>query len=78
MTYFIKVKFTNTDVESRIVGQEKADQIYAFGPSLHPMGRLGETEEIAKAILFLASEDSSWTTGHCFSVDGGRRVRTAT
>ena len=35
------------------------------------MGRLGKPEDIAKAILFLASEDASWITGTFFHVDGG-------
>jgi NAD(P)-dependent dehydrogenase (short-subunit alcohol dehydrogenase family) len=37
----------------------------------HPMGRLGEPEEIARAALFLASEDSSFMTGADLLVDGG-------
>jgi NAD(P)-dependent dehydrogenase (short-subunit alcohol dehydrogenase family) len=36
-----------------------------------PMGRFGEPEEIAKAALFLASDDSSWMTGQSLIVDGG-------
>jgi len=36
-----------------------------------PMGRFGEAEEMAKAALFLASEDSSYLTGSSFEVDGG-------
>ncbi|MEK4761009.1 SDR family NAD(P)-dependent oxidoreductase [Viridibacillus sp. FSL E2-0187] len=39
--------------------------------SLHPMGRLGTPEEVAKAVLFLASEDSSFVTGTTLLVDGG-------
>src|SRR5262245_37805975 len=36
-----------------------------------PMGRFGEPEEVAKAALFLASDDASYDTGHTLAVDGG-------
>ena len=39
-----------------------------------PMGRIGEPEDIAKAALFLAGDDSSWMTGQTIVVDGGALV----
>jgi NAD(P)-dependent dehydrogenase (short-subunit alcohol dehydrogenase family) len=38
---------------------------------MHPMGRIGEPSEVAQAILFLASDDSSFITGAILPVDGG-------
>jgi 3-oxoacyl-[acyl-carrier protein] reductase len=35
------------------------------------MGRLVKPDEIAKTLAFLASEDSGFTTGHYFPLDGG-------
>lgn len=40
----------------------------------HALGRPGEAKEVAEAILFLASEKSSFTTGQLLRVDGGRGI----
>jgi NAD(P)-dependent dehydrogenase (short-subunit alcohol dehydrogenase family) len=45
-----------------------------FG-DLHPMGRMGETKEIAAAVLFLASSDASFITGVPLPIDGGSSAR---
>jgi NAD(P)-dependent dehydrogenase (short-subunit alcohol dehydrogenase family) len=37
-----------------------------------PLGRLGLSEEMANAIVFLASDQASYITGHFLNVDGGK------
>jgi 3-oxoacyl-[acyl-carrier protein] reductase len=39
--------------------------------ALHPLQRFGEPNDVAEAILFLASKENSWITGQVLGVDGG-------
>ncbi|MBI5836197.1 MAG: SDR family oxidoreductase [Candidatus Eisenbacteria bacterium] len=48
-----------------------AEYIEKAGAS-HPLGRVGEPEDVAAAILFLCSTEASWITGAQLAVDGGR------
>jgi NAD(P)-dependent dehydrogenase (short-subunit alcohol dehydrogenase family) len=41
----------------------------------HPMGRLGNPQEVAYAVLFLASDEASFITGVALPIDGGRSIR---
>ncbi|APY07110.1 short-chain dehydrogenase [Winogradskyella sp. J14-2] len=53
------------------VPQEQQEQMAEQILSQVPMNRFGEPKEIAKTVLFLASDDSSFITGHEVQVDGG-------
>ncbi|MEM6908465.1 MAG: glucose 1-dehydrogenase [Pseudomonadota bacterium] len=56
-------------------GADTPENIEAGFAATHPMNRIGEPEEVAKAVVFLASDDASFTTGCDFTVDGGGSIR---
>ncbi|MCK5222396.1 MAG: SDR family oxidoreductase, partial [Candidatus Aminicenantes bacterium] len=55
----------------------KYDQFKEHSKSTHPIGRIGNPEEVAELIVFLASENASWITGVTYSIDGGRQLTCA-
>lgn len=64
-----------TEVHKR-GGMSEADyaKFLEHGKTTHAMGRVGKAEEVAHAIAFLASDDSSFITGQTLAIDGGRSI----
>jgi NAD(P)-dependent dehydrogenase (short-subunit alcohol dehydrogenase family) len=59
-----------TDMLDRAFGAGESDQ-KKFMAGLHPVGRLGQADEIARAVAWLASPTSTFVTGQVLGVDGG-------
>ncbi len=51
--------------------EEVNPDLLGFITNLVPLGRLGQPEDVANAVAFLASDEASWITGHWLDVDGG-------
>ena len=56
-------------------GPGMVDEIEKMMASAHPMARVGTAEEVARAIIFLSCEDSSFTSGTDLNIDGASAIR---
>jgi len=62
-----------TELHLRGGMDEKAYEAFVeHSKTTHPLGRIGNPEEVAELIVFLASDRSDWMTGTTISIDGGR------
>jgi NAD(P)-dependent dehydrogenase (short-subunit alcohol dehydrogenase family) len=63
---------TNTPMTERwLAGLDNPERVLAVAKNAHPLKRMGEPEDIAAAVSYLASDDASWVTGASLAVDGG-------
>ena len=65
----------NTRV-AEVLGGDRADEFRRRMGTIHPVGRMGEPEEIANTVTFLASDEASFITGAQMVVDGGVTAQT--
>jgi meso-butanediol dehydrogenase / (S,S)-butanediol dehydrogenase / diacetyl reductase len=65
----------NTRV-AEVLGGDRADEFRRTMAANHPVGRMGEPEEIASTVTFLASDEASFITGAMMVVDGGVSAQT--
>jgi dihydroanticapsin dehydrogenase len=62
----------DTDMTKQFLKNQKEIE---FMNNEHPLGRIGQPEEIGKAVLYFASDDASWVTGAILTVDGGESIK---
>ena len=62
----------DTDMTKPFLKTEKDKE---FMNNEHPIGRIGNPEDIAKAVMYFTSDDASWTTGAILAVDGGESIK---
>jgi NAD(P)-dependent dehydrogenase (short-subunit alcohol dehydrogenase family) len=62
-----------TEMTERAIARDPRRQAYI--EQAHPIGRLGEAEDIARSVVFLSSDDAAFIIGHSLAVDGGFTAR---
>lgn len=72
---FIETDMVETALAGMTDSPEVREEIRKGGAAAHVLGRFGKPEEVANAILFLASDEASFVTGSPLHVDGGYLAR---
>lgn len=70
----VRPGMTRTEATQSLFGDA---EIYRRFAAEKPLGRLGEPEDIAPGVRYLAGPESSWVTGQSFAIEGGNELRKA-
>jgi len=60
-----------TPIYQGFIPADQVDVALSGFNTMHPIGRIGSSEDVAHTIVHLLSEDASWVTGAVWDVDGG-------
>lgn len=66
----------DTPLVAKIFGGDAGQRFKQAYETVDPMGRLGSAREVANVVLFLASDEASYVTGECITIDGGHMAYT--
>ncbi len=61
-------------LERNLVPGQTVEELRALQAARHPIGRIGTTDDVANAVMFLCSTKSSFVTGASLAVDGGQTI----
>jgi NAD(P)-dependent dehydrogenase (short-subunit alcohol dehydrogenase family) len=67
----VALAFVETPAYERFMTREQAQEVLDSVNAFHPLGRRGQPEDVADAIVFLAGEEAGWITGTTLPIDGG-------